>query len=89
MLVFMGPLNRCSLLSTDVLTFITTSMVVLGEKLGGGPKDRSAGLGVVLGALFLGSHMWTAHRKHTRGIHELTWKAYVLYVSGFSLQGVH
>jgi hypothetical protein len=30
-------------------------MVVLGGKLGGGPVDHSAGLGVVSGALFLGS----------------------------------
>jgi hypothetical protein len=30
-------------------------MAVLGEKLGGGPVDHSAGLGVVPGALFLGS----------------------------------
>jgi hypothetical protein len=30
-------------------------MIVLGEKLGGGPTNHSAGLGVVLGALFLGS----------------------------------
>jgi hypothetical protein len=37
------------------LTFITASTVVLGEKLGGGPVDHSAGLGVVLGALFLRS----------------------------------
>jgi hypothetical protein len=30
-------------------------MVVLREKLGGRPMDHSAGLGVVSGALFLGS----------------------------------
>jgi hypothetical protein len=30
-------------------------MAVLGEKLGGGPTDHLAGLGVVSGALFLGS----------------------------------
>jgi hypothetical protein len=63
------------------LTFITASLVVLGEKLGGGPVDRSTGmLGIVSGALFLGSsrvrptllmaserlpHTWTASRKHT------------------------
>jgi hypothetical protein len=55
-------------------------MVVLGEKLDGGPMDYSVGLWVVSGALFLGSSMvrptlmmackrlsrtWTAHRKHT------------------------
>jgi hypothetical protein len=28
-------------------------MLILGEKLGGGLVDHSAGLGVVLGALFL------------------------------------
>jgi hypothetical protein len=39
--------NRC-------LAFITTSMIVLGEKLGNGPADHSTGLGVVSGALFLG-----------------------------------
>jgi hypothetical protein len=30
-------------------------MAVLGEKLGGGPADHSVGLGVMSGALFLGS----------------------------------
>jgi hypothetical protein len=30
-------------------------MAVLGEKIGGGPTDHSAGLGFVSGALFLGS----------------------------------
>jgi hypothetical protein len=30
-------------------------MAVLGEKLGGGPADHSAGLAVVSEALFLGS----------------------------------
>jgi hypothetical protein len=30
-------------------------MAMLGEKLGGGPADHSAGLGVVSGALFLRS----------------------------------
>jgi hypothetical protein len=30
-------------------------MAVLGEKLGGGPADHSARLGVASGALFLGS----------------------------------
>jgi hypothetical protein len=75
----MGPVNliacyrRC-------LTFITASMAVLGEKLGGGPTDHSVGLEVVSRALFLMSNrvhpmlltayerlpcMWTAHRKHT------------------------
>jgi hypothetical protein len=35
------------------LTFITSSMVVLGDKLGGGPADRLVGvLRIVSGALF-------------------------------------
>jgi hypothetical protein len=74
-------------------------MVVLGEKLGAGPTDRSIGmLGIVSGALFLGGsrvrlmllmaskrlpHMGTAHRKHTTGIHGLAREAYVSCVSGF------
>jgi hypothetical protein len=38
------------------LTFITASMVVLGEKLSGEPADRLADvLWIVSGALFLGS----------------------------------
>jgi hypothetical protein len=55
-------------------------MAVLGEKLGDGPMDHSAGLGVVSGALFLRSsrvylmlfmayerlpRTWTARRKRT------------------------
>jgi hypothetical protein len=84
MLVFMGLVNRCIMLSTD--PFITTSMAMLGEKLGGGSVDHSVGLGVVLGALFFGSsrvcpmllmacerlpRTWTTHRKHTWGIRGL------------------
>jgi hypothetical protein len=79
-------------------------MVVLGEKLGGRPVDHSVGLGVVLGALILGSSMvhptllvackrlprtGTARRKHTSGIRGLAWEAYVSCWSGFALQGVH
>jgi hypothetical protein len=79
-------------------------MVVLGEKLGGGPADHSVGLGVVSGAIFLGSsrvhpmmlmacerlpHMWTHHRKRTQGVHGLAWEVYVSCVSSFPLQGVH
>jgi hypothetical protein len=75
-------------------------MAVLGEKLGDGPTDHSAGLGVVSGALFLGSsrvrptllmackrlpHTGTAHRKRTSGVRGLTWKVYVLCWLGFSL----
>jgi hypothetical protein len=37
------------------LAFITASMVVLGEKLGGEPVDHSVGLWVVSEALFLGN----------------------------------
>jgi hypothetical protein len=65
---------------------ITASMIILREKLGGGPVDHSAGLGVMSGALFLGSskihpmllmtgerlpRTWIAHRKCMRGIREL------------------
>jgi hypothetical protein len=80
-------------------------MVVLGEKLGGEPMDNSAGvLGIVSGALFLGSsrvcpmllmaserlpRTWTARRKRTCGICRLAWEAYVSCVLGFPLQGVH
>jgi hypothetical protein len=80
-------------------------MVVLGEKLGGGPADRSAGvLGIVLGAFFLRSN-WvrptlliaskrlprtgTVCRKSMNGVHGLAREAYVSCVSGFPLQGVH
>jgi hypothetical protein len=67
-------------------------MAVLGEKLGGGPADHSAGLGVVSGALFLRSsrvrptllvayerlpRTGTAHRMRTSGVRGLTWEAYV------------
>jgi hypothetical protein len=68
-------------------------MVVLGEKLGDGPMDRSAGvLGIVSGALFLKStrvhpmllmaserlpHTWTARRKRTCDVLGLAREAYV------------
>jgi hypothetical protein len=79
-------------------------MAVLGEKLGGRLADHSVGLGVVSGALFLGSsrvrpmvlmaceilsRMGTARRKHTSGVRGLTWEAYVSCWLGFPLQGVH
>jgi hypothetical protein len=79
-------------------------MIVLGEKLDGGPADHSTGLGVVLGALFLGSsrvrptllmackrlpRTWTARRKRTWGVHGLAWEVYMSCVSGFPLQDVH
>jgi hypothetical protein len=61
-------------------------MAVLGEKLGGGPADHSARLGVMSGAFFLRSNrirptllvaykrlprMWTAHRKRTWSVRGL------------------
>jgi hypothetical protein len=80
-------------------------MVILGEKLCGGPVDGLAGvLGIVSGALFLRSsrvcpmllmaserlsRTWTAHRKHMCDVHGLAREVYVLCVSGFPLQGVH
>jgi hypothetical protein len=79
-------------------------MVVLGEKLGGGPADHPAGLGVVMGALFLESsrvrptllmdcerlpRTGTTRRKRTPSVHELAWEAYVSCWSGFPMQDVH
>jgi hypothetical protein len=79
-------------------------MTMLGEKLGGGPTDHSAGLGVVSGALFLMSsrvrptllmacerltRTWTTRKKRMRGVRELVWEVYVSCGSGFPLQGVH
>jgi hypothetical protein len=68
-----------------MLAFITVSMAVREEKLGGGPMDWSAGvLRIVSGALFLGSsrvhptllgqrermpRTETVCSKHTCGIH--------------------
>jgi hypothetical protein len=50
----MGPVNLCSMFVNKYLAFITASMIVKGEKLGGGPADRSTNvLGIVSGALFL------------------------------------
>jgi hypothetical protein len=75
-------------------------MAMLGEKLGGGPVDHSAGLGVVSGALFLESsrvrptllmccerlpRTRTTHRKRMREVRGLAWEAYMSCVSGFSL----
>jgi hypothetical protein len=100
----MGLVNQCSLFINRCLTFITASMAVLGEKLGGGPTDHSAGLGFVSEVLFLGSsrvrptlvmanerlpRTWTARRKRTCGVRGLTREAYVSCVSIFPLQGVH
>jgi hypothetical protein len=79
-------------------------MDVLGEKLGGGPADHSAGLGVVSGALFPESsrvrpmllvacerlpRTGTVHRKRMPGVCGLVWEAYMSCWSGFPLQGVH
>jgi hypothetical protein len=80
-------------------------MVVLGEKLGGRPADRLAGvLGIMSGALFLRSsrvrsmllmaserlpHTGTAHKKRRSGIRGLAREAYMSCVSGFPLQGVY
>jgi hypothetical protein len=80
-------------------------MVVLGEKICGGPANQSADvLRIVSGALFLRSsmiyltllmaserfpHTWTARRKRTCGIRGLAQKAYVSCVSNFPLQGVY
>jgi hypothetical protein len=75
-------------------------MDVLGDKLGGGPMDQSARLGVVSGALFLRSssvrpmllvackrlpRTETACRKRTLGVHGLVWEAYVACWSDFPL----
>jgi hypothetical protein len=84
--------NRC-------LAFITTSMVVLGEKLCGRPTDRPAGmLGIISGVLFLESgrvrptllsqcerlpHTGTAYGKHTYGVRGPDQEAYVSCVSSF------
>jgi hypothetical protein len=52
----MGPVNWCSMFINRCLTFIAALMAIRGEKLGGGPMDWSFDvLGIVLGALFLGS----------------------------------
>jgi hypothetical protein len=51
----MGPVNRCSLFVNRCLTFITASMTVLGEKLGGGPMDHSARLGLCQEPIFSGA----------------------------------
>jgi hypothetical protein len=79
-------------------------MAMLGEKLGGGPADHSAGLEVMSGALFLRSsrvrltplvacerlpRTGNARKKHMMGVHGLAWEAYMSCWSGFPLQGVH
>jgi hypothetical protein len=105
MLVFMGPVNQCTLSSTDVWLKSTTSMAVRGEKLGGDLRiDQSMDWGCSRGSLFLGNNeisttLWsqrerlsrtrTARRKHTSGVCGLAWEVYVSCVSDFPLQGVH
>jgi hypothetical protein len=79
-------------------------MAVLGDKLGGGPVDHSAGLRVMSGAPFLWSSRvcptlmmacerlpctCTARRKHVYGVRGLVREAYMSCVSGIPLQGVH
>jgi hypothetical protein len=79
-------------------------MVMLGEKLGGGPADHLAGLRVVLEVLFLESsrvyptllmackrlpRIGTAHRKRTLGVHGLAWQACMSCWLVFPLHGVH
>jgi hypothetical protein len=79
----MGPVNQCSLFVNRCVAFITAPMAMLGEKLGGGPVDHSAGLRVVSRSIFLGSsrvrptlmmacerfpRTWTANRKRTYGV---------------------
>jgi hypothetical protein len=96
----MSPIIQCTLFVNRYLAFITALMAMLEEKLGGGPVDHSARLGVVSGAIFLRSsrvhstlliacerlpRMWTAYRKRMRGIRGLAWEAYVSCVSGFPL----
>jgi hypothetical protein len=65
---------------------------------------HSIGLGVVSGALFLGSsktrltllmacerlpHTWTVRRKHTWGVRRLEWEVYMSCVLDFFLHGVY
>jgi hypothetical protein len=95
----MSSVNRCSMLVNRCLVFIIASMVVLGEKLDGGPTDRSDGvLGIVSGVIFLwtsrvcrtllGQHERFPHTgngrgKHTCGIHRLAQQTNMSCVSGF------
>jgi hypothetical protein len=80
-------------------------MVVMGEKLGDGSADQSAGvLGIMSGAFFLRSsrvcptllmaskrlpRTWTSHKKCACGVRGLAREVYVSCVSGLPLQGVH
>jgi hypothetical protein len=105
MLVFMGPINQCSLSSIDVWFKPTASMAMRGEKFGGDPRiGQSTDWGCSQRSLFLRSSgirptLWsqrerlprtgTAHRKRTLDVCGLAWEAYMLCLSGFLLQGVH
>jgi hypothetical protein len=42
-----------------------------------------------VGASEMLSHMGTAYRKRTLGVHGLEWKAYMACCLGFPLRGVH
>jgi hypothetical protein len=94
MLVFMSPVNQCSMSSTYILLKPTASMATRGEKLGGDLRiGQSADWGYSRGSLFLRSiefrpTLWsqrkrltrtrTTHRKHTSDIRGLAWEAYML-----------
>jgi hypothetical protein len=80
-------------------------MVVMGDKLGGGPADQLASvLRIVSRVLFLKSSRFhptllgqrerlprtrNARRKRTSDIRGVARKAYLSCISGFPLQGVH
>jgi hypothetical protein len=52
----MSLINQCSMFINRYLPFITASMDIRGEKLGGGPANRPVDmLGIMTGALFLRS----------------------------------
>jgi hypothetical protein len=94
MLVFMGPVNQCSMSSTGVRLKSTASMTVRGEKLGRDLRiGQSMDWGCSQGSFFLESsgirptlwsqrerlsHTGTVRRKHTSGVRGLAWEAYML-----------
>jgi hypothetical protein len=87
----MGPVKQCSMFVNRCLAFITASMAIRGEKLGGRPGDRSAGVLGLPRMIAVGSiqHAWkvaltgTARKKCTCGIRGPAQEAYVSCVSGF------
>jgi hypothetical protein len=99
----MDPVCLVACSSIEVRLKRTTSMVMLGEKLRRVPRATQPGWEVESGALFqeqwicptlLGQRerlprMRTTRRKHTRVVRGLAWEAYMLYWSGFPMQGVH